>query len=495
MAMRAPDPKITKIPLNIVGSSIFGRYPKISTEKTTNMIISDGFLVPYAGYKLAVSIQEDTVARGLFSSYRWGKMIAVIGSTVYAISNGLTYDIIGNIATTSGDVFITENTNYQIAICDKFNIYIYNWSTLAFTTATIPEGFQPGYIEYQDARFISPDISTAANMAQWELSATNDGTMWPGTSAYVGLLQTKGDYAIATVRFPGRGNTLLVFGNIVTELWYDVGATLFPYQRSTSVNLDYGCANAATIAALENIVVWLGINEKSGPTIMYSNGGDITKISTDGIDFLLANLTNPTNSYGFLFRQDGHLLYQITFPDPNDNISLVYDFNTSKFFNLTNEDGNCHIAKRVVFFEDQYYFISFVDGNIYQMSSLLTTYDYGNGEVYDIPRGRICKNIRAEDQAPFSINYISFTTEQGTDLDANVGTDTTYFPMIYLSGSYDGGYTFSSQNGKAMFDYGHYRNRLIWHRLGRANDFVPQFQFWSSWRFVVTDGLVEIAQQ
>ena len=55
-------------PINIVGSSTFGRYPKISIEKTYNMFISDEFLVPYAGYQIAISSSEFTngkIGRGI----------------------------------------------------------------------------------------------------------------------------------------------------------------------------------------------------------------------------------------------------------------------------------------------------------------------------------------------------------------------------------------------------------------------------------------------
>jgi hypothetical protein len=42
-------------PLNLVGSSVFGRYPKISIEKTYNMFESQGWMVPYAGYGIAIN--------------------------------------------------------------------------------------------------------------------------------------------------------------------------------------------------------------------------------------------------------------------------------------------------------------------------------------------------------------------------------------------------------------------------------------------------------
>ena len=45
-----------KISWQIVGSTKFGRYPKISHEQTFNMIRADDFLVDYAGYKNILSL-------------------------------------------------------------------------------------------------------------------------------------------------------------------------------------------------------------------------------------------------------------------------------------------------------------------------------------------------------------------------------------------------------------------------------------------------------
>lgn len=48
--------KIQQVPVNVVGSSTFGRYPKISLETTYNMFISDDWLVNYAGFQKVVDI-------------------------------------------------------------------------------------------------------------------------------------------------------------------------------------------------------------------------------------------------------------------------------------------------------------------------------------------------------------------------------------------------------------------------------------------------------
>src|SRR5271168_333143 len=77
------------IPINIVGSSTFGRYPKISVERTYNMFVSDNFLVPYAGYKIAIpsALFDDAVeGRGCYSSKKLGRMVIVMDANVYLVN-------------------------------------------------------------------------------------------------------------------------------------------------------------------------------------------------------------------------------------------------------------------------------------------------------------------------------------------------------------------------------------------------------------------------
>ena len=72
-----------QLPINIVGSSVFGRYPKVSAEYTYNMFVSDNFLVPYAGYQIVVpstalasaSGQYALTGRGIYSSTKLDKLI------------------------------------------------------------------------------------------------------------------------------------------------------------------------------------------------------------------------------------------------------------------------------------------------------------------------------------------------------------------------------------------------------------------------------------
>lgn len=526
------------IPVDIVGSNTFGRYPKISVAQTFNMLISDEALVPYAGYKAVTMLDSSLVGgkgRALYTSIPGNFMIAVINGSVYKINTDLSFSNIGTLQTSSGTVWIAENNNREILISDNNNLYLYTYTDLGgvFSIANITGGFtidfQPGFVWFQNSRFICVATSESGDSTSWRLSDFNNGLSWPDDAGHVGVFQTKPDAIQAALSFPGRGNVLFLFARTGVEQWTDVGAPLFPYQRSSNFNIDYGCENPATIAANENFIVWLSTNEKSGPAIMYSTGGEIKKISTDGIDFKLSDLNFPQNSFAFLFRQDGHLIYQLTFPQ--DNYSLIYDFATDKFFTVTDEFQNYHIARNVVFFNNTNYFVSANDNNLYEFSTNYTNYEYAADHIKEIPRIRICSPLRLKKGRNFVVNRLDITVEQGqlnpvevqtfsqfdfqdlitednqfittedndyivleTPVLLGTFTNTIANMVVDLSASRDGGQNFGNNYRQQFNPTGVRRNMLTFRQLGQTNDCTLQFKFWGFSRFVVIDAQATVTQ-
>lgn len=649
--MRNRGQNFQQFPINIAGSSTFGRYPKISIEKTYNMFISDNFLVPYSGYQIGVNASQfnnGTEGRAIFTSTKFDRLVVVISNEVFLVN--IEYSQaqervifsqvipIGFLQTSKGVVYIAENNKPQIGISDGTAFYIYDPSLAPSATfVTVPLNFTPGYLTFHDTYFIlaasnDTTFNPPANNT-WRLSMSNEGYLdsttftsaanvitpastipiavgapitfigttiltpnvtyyagnivgttfqvfatlanaianinplttdasgrvgvnaWPSTAAFVGTLQTKPDNVQAVVRFPSKGNMIFVMGSIVTESWFDTGAQLFPYQRNNQYNIDYGCLSPATVAYMDEIVVWLGKSEKSGPVILFSNGGMPERISNDGIDYLFATLENPEDSQGFLYRQDGHLFYHINFY--SDNLSLFYDFNTKKIYHACDQNLNYYIAAEVAYFNNQYYFVTRNNGNLFALDTVITTYEdvdsLGNKAIHEIPRIRTCANVRMPDQNYQIMNDIGFTIESGEtdyqqqelgeiilitqdgtplvtqggflglvtqDLQQLISQDGTAFvpqqvstgteqtliaqqmantgftnlslPHVDLSISIDGGATFGNEWAYYLPPIGNRKNRLMWWQLGIANDFVPQFKFWGLGRFVCTDGVVNV---
>ena len=538
--MPSPAPKaqqeVQEIPLAMVGGNKFGRFPKISDEQTYNFIVSDGFLVPYAGYKAAIEVNPTQVGRGLYMSSPGNIMVAVIGANVYSIGPSLVPILRGTLETSNTEVYIAENNNKQICLTDGAFVYVYDWSDQSFVSnspnnpgVTFPftDG-NPGYIAFQNTYL----IIALGNTQQWVLSAQNQALTWSSSAAFVGEIQSKPGFIQAAVPTPGGGNNILIMGDNVCESWQFTGAALFPYQRNSTYSIDYGCLNPASIAELDNFIVWLAVNEQSGPVIMYSQGNQTKNVSTDGIDFKLAQLSDPGNCTGFLFRQDGHLIYQFTFV--TDNLSYAYDFNSGLFFTVTDENWDYHIARQVVFFENDYYFVSLDGGNVYRFGTQYTDAIYSvedDADSREIPRLRVPPPLRMPSQRYFIIKSVGFTIENGqpnhittvsyqpgaTGIDiateslddlltegglfitteADSSAPVTYeirSEAVDLSISRDGGESFGSSWRLEMNKVGKRKSRFIWQRCGIANDSTLQFRFSGFGRFVCTDGIVEIYQ-
>ncbi len=542
--MPAPNAQynIQELPLVMASGTKFGRYNKISDEATWNCIVSDGFLVPYAGYKRILELLPQAQGRGIYTSYRGNFILVVLGFSVYRLdyfSPNFFPIFLGNLQTDDDDVYIAENNNGQIVITDTSFIYVYDYINVTdpVIRSNVPGSLNPfvftfqnpGYIAFADGQFLVACEGTTT----WALSNFNDAYDWPTTAAFVGSLQSKPDYIQAVVPVPGGGHNVLVFGRNVAEMWQNTGNALFPYQKNSTFSSDFGCINPATIASLKNFIVWIGVNEQSGPVLMTLSGSQIESISTDGIDFKMGNLTNPDNCTGFLFQQDGHLIYQFTFED--DNLSYAYDFNTKMFFCVSDENLNFHIARQVVYYgpTNTYYFVSLSGGNIYEFNSNNPDAEYSPDNIGQIPRIRITAPLRLPSQRMFIIKSLGFTIEQGnqnivsvTNVDSAiiyedittedgdfittedgdmlatemstggepVASYTSSESKVYLAISRDGGTTFGNFYPLNMNPTGKFKSRFIWQRLGQANDAVFQVRFVGPIRWVCTDGLVEIYQ-
>lgn len=519
----------TEVPVKIVGSSIFGRYPFISGERTYNMFISDDYLVNFAGYEFALEIVETaTNGRGLFHSIRGNFLLAVVGANVYRINDNFAAPtLIDTIATNAGEVFMDENLSSQIGIVDGENLYIYNYFTGSFGLADVTfDGITPNYITYQNTYFIIGNSSTTDTGNMW--GVYESGFVLPATNPLRLIektrlaLQTKPDFAIAALRIPGKGNNLLVLGTTVAEIWSNVGGSEV-YRRNSSLNIDYGCISVSTIASSDEIIAWLSINEKSAPSIIYMAGGNAERISTDGIDFLLANIVRPDQSTALFYRQDGHLFYQLTFYNEADNLTVVYDFTTQKFYDLTDTEFNYHPARQMVYFEGDIYFISLNNGNLYRMGSEITTYETTNNLQTTIPRIRVCDTFRGATPEKFRVQQFSFTIENGVEPLENLTGNCTgyilneetnlpiytedglplmvegsycgdYWPRIDIRFSKNGARTFGSSIPYYMHSTGHYKNQPRFNRLGGCNMFTVQMRFYGFDRFIASNGMLELSQ-
>ncbi len=524
----------TQIPVRIVGSSIFGRHSIISDERTYNLFISDEWLINFAGYAQAVEILPIEIeGRGLFHSVRGNFLLAVIGSNIYRIDPNLGFTFLFSITSATGEVFMDENLSSQIAIVDgSSTLYIYNYTTETIGVVVWDYGasgtvFTPNYVTYQNTYFIFGNGDSTTSGSQWFVykSGFNPTTLadplkltWVQTLT----LQTKPDFAKACIRIPSHGNNLLVLGSTVAEIWTNISGIQI-YQRQSSINIDYGVASVSTIAASDDMIAWLGINEKSSPAIMVMAGGKADRLSTDGIDFLLSRVRRPDRSTAIFYRQDGHVFYILTFFDELDNFSIMYDFTTGKFFDITDWNFNYHPARQMAYFNNEVYFVSLNQGSLMRISTELTSISTDVQNDYEIPRIRKCDTYRLPGSDRFIVNQFSFTVENGVEPDVDFqfecdgyilgevssqimyseddlplivegGSCQIYRPRIDVTCSKNGGETYGNAVSYYMHGTGHYKNQPRFNQLGEANQFTIQMRFWGFGAVAIANGMIEVHQ-
>lgn len=446
--------------VGIIGGSNPGRYPKMSSEATYNMFQSDKYLVPYAGYE---SIHDFITGQGraFFKSDLGGFALSIIGASVYRIESfyPFVYYTVGSIGTSSGFCSISENGNRQISVCDGTSYYVYDYNPVTPTFNLISLDISPqsvnealGYI-FISANNSNTFIYTSENDAL-TFPVTNTGSL--GSDRIVGMA--------------GWRDRIYVFGQRSLKSWRSLGTALNPFQLDQSSSVDYGCLSEASISSACDIIAWLGVVKGGTPSIMaIDKGSSPVIISTDGIDYKISQLSHPSDCSGFIWKQDGHVFYQLTFF--NDNFTLLFDFTTKQFYYLTDENLNMHIAKELINFNNDYYFLSFTDAKVYQISSNFEDYD---GAI--IPRIRITPPVRYKNYNLVRYKMLEVVAEQGVSSQ----------PMnMDVSFSTDGAISFNMPQRVPFSNQGNYNYTARVFQLGSARDITFQFRFYGVGRFVI----------
>ena len=530
-----PTESSEQLPVKVSGSSTFGVWPKISLEKTYNMYISDNWLIGFPGYKKVALDGLPGEGRSIFRSVRGNFFLVVAGSAVYRLSPSLAVEFVGTLATSTGEVFIDENYAHQICLVDGLKAYIYNYTNVGgiLTPQTLVDGsigggpIVPNYVAFHASFFLIASAIGSLNSQQWYVFKTdgsdNNKIIWRATQT----ISTKPDEAIAVRRVPGRSNNVIVFGRSVSEIHTFINPTESSpdiYTKVSSYNIDNGCISVSTIAASEDSVAWLAVNESNSPVIMVTNGAETRQISTDGIDHVMEQIKFPEQSTAFFSRENGHLFYRLTFFNPADNLSLAYDFTNNQFFHVSDENLNYHIARDVIYFNNTSYFVSLKDAAVYETGDKYTTYSYSElntdvGEI--IPRIRICNVLRKKDSSTFRCGMFTFWIEQGVndffdagECDGEMITEITEqlivsesgftllaedgfcppepnTPRVDMAVSKNGNESFSNFVSRDLQPMAHFRNQIRWHRIGQANELTIQLRFWNFQRMVCTDGIAE----
>lgn len=368
-----------------------------------------------------------------------GMLFVVSGGRVYTVTQAGVVSLIGDITGTAPvgmahngtQVFIRAGTGTG----DSFIV-------TETTVSSITDGDFVGAssVTYQDGYF----IYTEPNSARFYISALNDGLSYNASE----FATAEGDPDIA-IRIFSDHRELWVFGEQSTEIWFNSGATDFPFERANGAYLERGCAAGGSVARVDNTVFWVGDDR-----IVYrADGYTPVRISDHGVEALLEKFPSLSDCVAFEYTQKGHKFYVLTKPF---EFTICYDVATGYWHNRESngrEDWRVHthalaFGKNIVG--------DAANGKLYELD--LDTFD----EDGDLLISRAITPTLWGESNRTTMPRFQVDMEAGPGLTTGQGSD----PQIMLDWSDDGGRTWSNELWTTLGKKGEYRAIAEWRRLG-----------------------------
>ena len=293
-----------------------------------------------------------------------------------------------------------------------------------------------------------------------------------------------------------------LLGEVSSEVWTDVGAVPFPFQRIPGTSTQHGIAAPFSLARLGNSFAYVSRNNRGQAQVMQMNGYKPERISTHAVENSLTN-KYVDDAIAWTYQLEGHEVYVVTFPTLQ--LTWAYDIASGMWHKwLYTANDNTYQRHR---------------GNCCAVfQGMVLVGDYENGLIYELDKKNYTdngQNVRRLRRAPhlvtdFQRQYfdelqIQFQPGVGTtglsqptgdiylnspyiiypDAVFTIGpfqtfvigysisvnnSATTTNPQAMLRWSNDGGSTWSKEYWVSIGKLGKYRNRAIWRRLGTARD-------------------------
>jgi hypothetical protein len=347
-----------------------------------------------------------------------------------------------------------NGTQIGIAVPDTGQLFYYTPATTTLAQVT-------------DADFVSA-VSVAclggyticaradSNIIAW--SAIGDMSSWDALDFASG--EGASDNIVRCKRV---NEQLWLFGERTTEVWTQSGNPDAPFQRLNGAFVERGIAARFSYASRLSVPYWLGDDR----VVYVGTGTTPTRISTHAIEQVIGGYASVADARGFIYEQEGHVFYCLTFPSGGD--TWVYDSITQSWHERESEPegyGGCWRCLDTVAYAGATIAGDLNDGRLYVLDPVV--YDEDGDEIIRVATGA---PLIAEGKRVF-FPMIEADMQTGVGLVSGQGSD----PVVWMSFSDDGGRTWSYDKTASIGVIGAYRMRAIWRRNGYARERVFRLQ-------------------
>lgn len=297
-----------------------------------------------------------------------------------------------------------------------------------------------------------------------------------------------------------------LMGEASSEVWTDIGAVPFPFQRIPGTSTQHGVAAPFSVSRFGDSFAYVSRNNRGQAQIMQMKGYAPTRISTHAVENSLVG-QYVDDAIAWTYQLEGHEIYVVTFP--TIDITWAYDLASGMWhkwlYTASDNTYQRHRGQCCVLFQGMVLVGDYANGKIYELSKTNYTDDGQN-----IRRLRRAPHLVSDFQrqyfdefqiqfqpgvgttglsratvvtapAPNPDPYYIYPTGTltigpfevftiGNTSGGVVISSTTTNPQAMLRWSNDGGSTWSKEYWTQIGALGKYTNRAIWRRLGMARD-------------------------
>jgi len=410
-----------------------------------------------------------TPGRALFSTIGAGTvrgqisalnvLYAVVGSTLYRITNSGTATALGTIEGTL-PVDMAFNGG-QIDIVAEAKSYYFDVLTNALT-----EHSGAGFEQASSCTSIaSYTIMSVNNSGRFRWRLIND-TTWPVLNFATAESESDNLVAVRAV-----ANDVALLGTNTVEWWGPTGnAGADAFAKTATAAANTGCAARDTATVVDSGLMWVGRDGGAGGVSVYrAEGYAPRKVSPPEVDNYLEQVSDLSTLSAFAYQQRGHLFYVLTYPQ---EWTLAWDISTNLWsYRKTGSWpmgaeplGGWDAATFATAYGKQ--IVGGADGNLHQL--MADQYTENNAGIV---REATSAQLSHDGRRAF-MSRLELDIEAGVGLVTGQGSD----PLVMACWSDDGGRTWTNPRTAQMGPAGHNRFRAIWHACGSYRNRIIRFR-------------------
>lgn len=373
-----------------------------------------------------------------------GRVFAVTPSKMYEIFKDGTFKELGNVDL-KGRVVMEDNGTQVVAV-DGFKGFYYD-ARLNEVKQITDEAFYPATtVTYQDGYFLFDRKGTG----QFFISELLDVAFDPLDFA---TAEGQPDNLVAVL---SDHREIFLFGTETIEVWYNSGASDFPFERNQGAFIEKGCGARYSVAKQNNTVYFIG----SDLMVYQMAGYTPVRISTHAVEKTLKDV-DLNDALAYTYQDEGHLFYVLTIP--SRDITWCYDISTGAWHVRQSYQFGRHQSNNAIFFNSKTLVGDFQNGRIYQMAGNFYTDD---GEP--VIREFVLPTVN-NGREFLTVDSLEFDMGTGVGLILGQGED----PELRVYFSKDSGKTYSESFKRGRIGkVGEYLTRAKVNRFGAARQFT-----------------------